>query len=257
MIFACNSTGEKKDSKVSIKEETVTYECDSLSMKGFVAYDESTKAKRPLVMVIHEWWGLNDYTRIRVRQLASLGYIAFAVDMFGDGKTADNPTDATSLSSPFYNNPALAKSRFDAALAKAKSYPEADTSKIALIGYCFGGGMALNIARLGEDLKGVVSFHGTLLGVPTDKNLLKADLLICQGGADKFVSPEQVSQFKHEMDSAGINYTFKSYPDAMHAFSNPNATENGKKFNLPIAYNAAADTASWKDMNEFFGKIFK
>ena len=133
----------------------------------------------------------------------------------------------------------------------------ADTNNIAAIGYCFGGGMVLNFARQGEKLKGVVSFHGSLLGVPLDQSLLKADVLVCHGEEDSFVKPEEVAEFKKEMDAIGASYTFRSYAGATHAFSNPNATEKGKKYNMPIAYNAAADTASFNEMKLFFNTIFK
>jgi len=200
---------------------------------------------------------LNDYAKSRARQLAELGYIAMAVDMYGNGKTADNPDMAGKMAMPFYQDPAMAKSRFDAALAKIKTYAVADTNQVAAIGYCFGGAMVLNMARLGEKLNGVVSFHGNLVGVPADKNLLKAPVLVCHGADDKFVTAEEVEKFKKQMDSIDAAYTFRSYPGATHAFTNPAATEMGKKFSLPIAYNAAADAASWNDMKEFFGKIFR
>ncbi len=240
-----------------IKEENVGYQSDSARLNGFVAYDSGSSAKRPVILIIHEWWGLNDYTKSRARQLASLGYLAFAIDMYGDGKMGNNPDEAGKLATPFYTNPAMAKARFDAALAKIKTYAQADTGKIAAIGYCFGGAMVLNMARLGEPLKGVVSFHGNLVGVPADKALLKAKILVCHGADDQFVKPEEVAVFKKQMDSIGADYTFKSYPGSTHAFTNPNATKLGEQFKMPIAYNAAADTASWKDMQDFFGRIFK
>jgi dienelactone hydrolase len=208
------------------------------------------------VLIVHEWWGLNDYVKGRAKQLADLGYLAMAIDMYGDGKMGTNPDEAGKLATPFYTNPALAKSRFDAALAKIKTYSQADTTKIAAIGYCFGGAMVLNMARLGENLNGVVSFHGNLVGVPADKKLLKAKVLVCHGADDQFVKPAEVAAFKKQMDSIGANYTFKQYDGATHAFSNPEATELGQKFKMPIAYNAAADAASWKDMKDFFHTIF-
>jgi dienelactone hydrolase len=177
--------------------------------------------------------------------------------MYGDGKKGTNPEEAAALAGPFYQNPAFAKSRFDAAMKKIKTYSQADTSKIAAIGYCFGGSVVLNVARLGENLNGVVSFHGNLVGVPADKNLLKAKVLVCHGAADQFVKPAEVAAFRKQMDSIGADYTFKAYDGATHAFSNPAATEWGKKFMIPIAYNAAADIASWNEMKVFFGKIFK
>ncbi|MEO6490118.1 MAG: dienelactone hydrolase family protein [Ferruginibacter sp.] len=244
-------------SNPQIKEEIVSYSADTETMKSYIAYDASTDKKRPIVLVIPEWWGLNDYSKGRAKQLASMGYLAMAVDVYGNGAIADNPDLAGKMATPFYTNPAFAKGRFDAALAKAKSYAIGDTTKIAAIGYCFGGALVLNMARLGENLKGVVSFHGNLVGVPADKKLLKAEVLVCHGEADKFISNEEVAQFKKQMDSIGHSYTFKSYPNATHAFTNPAATETGKKFSMPIEYNAAADSASWNEMKEFFGKIFR
>ena len=241
----------------AIKEGQVDYQTDSIKMLGFVAYDSASVKKRPVVIIVHEWWGLNDYARSRARQLAALGYFAFAVDMYGNGATADNPDTAGKLATPFYQDPQMAKKRFDAALDKIKTYAEADMSQVAAIGYCFGGAQVINMAKLGEDLKGIVSFHGNLTVLPADKQLLKAPMLICHGADDKFVNEAEVALFKKQMDSIGAIYTFKSYSGATHAFTNPNATQMGERFKIPIAYNAAADTASWKDMNEFFGKIFK
>lgn len=253
------AAGEDTTTKAApaIKAEPVSYSGDGVTMNGFVAYDGNSTAKRPAVIIVHEWWGLNDYVKRRAKELAELGYIAFAVDFYGDGKMAPNPDSAGKLAMPFYTNPAMAKARFDAALAKLKTFPEADTTQIAAIGYCFGGAQVLNMARLGEDLKGVVSFHGNLVGVPAKKELLKAKVLVCHGEADQFVKPAEVAAFKKQMDSIGADYTFKSYPGATHAFSNPDATAVGEKFKMPIAYNAAADTASWNEMKTFFQKILR
>ncbi len=258
-LAACNENKPAQEIApvATYKGETVTYTgTDSVALKGFIAYNDSSDYKRPGILVIPEWWGLTDYARDRARKLAEMGYVALAVDMYGDGKVADNPEDAGKLAGAFYTNPQLTKSRIDAALAQLKTYTQVDTSSIAAIGYCFGGAVALNVAKMGEDLKGVVSFHGNLVGVPADKGLLKAKILVCHGDADPFVKPEEVAMFKKQMDSIGANYTFKAYPDAVHAFTNPEATEKGKKFNLPIAYNKAADSTSWIDMQQFFGTIF-
>jgi dienelactone hydrolase len=240
---------------IAIKEEPLTYTVDGKNFKSYIAYDSNKQGTRPAILVVPEWWGLNDYPRGRAKQLAQLGYIAMAVDMYGDGKIGEDPKTAQELATPYYKDPGLSKTRLDAAINKLKTFPQADTSKMAAIGYCFGGYIVLNAAKLGSDLKGVVSFHGDLSGVPVNKNLLKAKILVCHGEADKFVNPE-VAGFKKSMDSAGVDYTFKSYPNATHAFTNPAATENGKKFNMPIEYNAAADSASWNDMKTFFAKIF-
>ncbi len=262
--MACNNeTASPKETDMkapSIKTEAVTYNLDgmkdSLVMDGYLAWDENITGKRPAVLVVHEWWGMNDYVKRRVRELAGLGYIAMAVDFYGNGKRADNPTDAGKLATPFYQDPQMAKQRFDAALATLRGYSQTDTTKIAAIGYCFGGTQVLNMANLGEDLVGVVSFHGGLEVVTPDKAKLKAQVLVCHGGADPFVPAEQVARFRKQMDSIGARYTFNVYDSATHAFSNPDATAMGQKFSIPIAYNAAADTASWNDMKGFFKTVF-
>lgn len=262
-IVSCssNSTDSKNEANqrgnsFHLKEETVNYNADNVALKGYVVYDKNKQGKRPGVLVVHEWWGLGDYERNRAKQLAEMGYIAMAVDMYGDGKKANTPKEALALVTAFGKNPNAVRTRIDAALKKLKSYSQIDTANIAAIGYCFGGGVVLNAAKLGADLKGVVSFHGNLAGVSPDKKLLKAKVLVCHGEADKFVSPQEVAAFKKGMDSIGAEYTFKVYPNATHAFTNPASTETGKKFNMPIEYNAAADNASWSDMKVFFGRIF-
>ena len=268
-FFACNndqststtsttdSTGKENTVTPNLKEENISYSDGNVTMNGFVVYDANKSGKLPGVLVVHEWWGQTDYPRMRARELAKLGYVAMAVDMYGNGKTADNPGDAQKLAMPFYQNLQMAKTRFDAALNKLKTYSQVDTNKIAAIGYCFGGAQVLNMARLGDDLKAVVSFHGNLAGAPVDKKLLKAKILVCHGADDQFVKQPEVAQFKKQMDSIGADYIFKVYPGATHAFTNPKATELGQKFKIPIAYNAAADSASWKDMREFFGRMFQ
>ncbi|HYC40713.1 MAG TPA: dienelactone hydrolase family protein [Chitinophagaceae bacterium] len=262
LFGACKEKEEKSDpekpgTEVKLREENVTYSLDTVTMHGFLVYDENQKGPRPGIVVVHEWWGLNDYPKMRARQLAEMGYVAFAADIYGNGKTVDNPADAQALATPFFQNPQMAKVRLDAAVEELKAYEQTDKSRIAGIGYCFGGGLLINSARLGEDMRGVVSFHGGLVGTPADRNLLKAEILVCHGEADPLVPPSHVAQFKKQMDSIGARYTFKSYPNALHAFTNPAATEVGKRFELPVAYDAAADSASWNDMKEFFQRILK
>ncbi len=258
LVIGINSFTVPQKSASTIKEENITYKSDSVTLKGFVAYDENVKGKRPAILVVHEWWGLNDYTKMRARKLAELGYIAMAVDLFGNGKNAANPKEAQELTMPFYKNPALGKSRLDAALNKIREYPQTDKSNIAAIGYCFGGAMVLNAAKMGTDLKGIVSFHGGLsIAVPADKNLLSAKILICHGASDKFVSQKDVDAFRHQLDSIGAKYTFIVYPNATHAFTNPDATKIGKEFNMPIEYNPEANKNSWNDMKKFLAGIFK
>jgi len=254
---ATDSTMKGTTKAPSLKEEDVTYTANGVTMDGYVVYDANREGKRPAVLVVPEWWGLVDYPKMRARKLAELGYIAMAIDMYGNGKIADNPGDASKATGPFYKDLKMTKSRFDAALAKLKTYSQVDTNNIAAIGYCFGGGVVLNVARLGEDLKGVVSFHGSLIGAPANKDLLKAKILVCHGMADQFVKPEDVEKFKRQMDSIGADYTFKQYPNATHAFTNPASDANAEKFKMPVKYNPAADSASWNDMKDFFARIFR
>jgi dienelactone hydrolase len=238
--------------------KTVEYSAEGVVMKGYLAYDENVIGKRPGVLVVHEWWGLNDYTRKRARMLAELGYTALAVDMYGEGKQAMHPDDAKAFSSELMKNFDVAKTRFMAAMDFLKQQPTVDPTRIAAIGYCLGGGIVLNMARQGVDLRGVASFHGGLTAVkPAQPGSVKAKILVLHGGADKFITPEQIEAFKQEMKSAGADFQFISYPGAVHSFTNPDADELGKKYNMPIAYNADADRKSWGELKEFLKKIFK
>jgi len=238
--------------------KVVEYKVGDISLKGYLAYDNSLKGKKPGIIVVHEWWGLTEYPKMRARMLAKLGYVAFAADMFGDGKIADNPADAQKYAGESMKDPAVLKSKFIAALDYLKQDKHVDASRIGAIGYCYGGGVVLNMADAGVDLKGVVGFHAGLGGVtPPEKGVLKAKVLVCAGGADKFNAPADIEKFKKGMDDAGADYKYISYEGALHAFSNPEATAAGKKFKIPIAYNKKADKASWKDMQGFFKVIFK
>jgi dienelactone hydrolase len=201
---------------------------------------------------------MNDYARKRARMLAELGYTAFALDMYGDGKQAHHPDDAGQFSSAIMKNQDLARARFNGALEVLRKEKTVDPRRIAAIGYCFGGAVVLQMARYGTDLKGVVSFHGNLVPVsPARPGAVKAKILVLTGAADSFVPPEQVEQFKKEMDAAKADYRVIAYPGAKHSFTNPEADEFGKQFNLPLAYNEEADHASWKEMQEFFRTVLK
>jgi dienelactone hydrolase len=257
IMFGITSIIKSASLPSKIKEETISYSVNGVTYKGFIAYDDNIKGKRPAILIVPEWWGLNDYPRMRARKLAELGFIAMAADVFGDGKIAANPTEAQEFATPFYKDPSRVKSILDAALMKLKAYSQTDPNNIAAIGYCFGGYVALNYAKLGADLKGVVSFHGGMGGTPVDKKLLKAKVLVCQGGNDKFVAQKDVDKFKHQLDSIGADNSVKIYANATHAFTNPDATATGKKFNMPIEYNAEADRNSWNDMKDFFASVFK
>jgi len=256
-IVALTSCKANTPMQPKIKEINVTYSVNGTNLNGYVVYDENIQGKRPAILVVHEWWGMNDYPKMRARMLAEMGYIAMAVDMYGDGKVAANPKEAQELATAFYKDPQLSKIRLEAAQNKLKEFVQTDATNMAAIGYCFGGSVVLNSAKLGADLKGVVSFHGGLAGVPANKELLKAKILVCHGGSDKFISQTDIDNFKHQMDSIGADYSFKVYANSTHAFTNPNSTATGKQFNMPIEYNPQADKDSWRDMQVFLEDLFK
>ena len=250
------NTAQVADS-AAIVEKPLNFSAGGNTLNSFVAYDSTKNNKRPIVLVIPEWWGINQYPRDRARQLAALGYLAVTVDMYGNGQVAPDPGAAMKMATPFYSDPQMGKARIDAALAAAQALPQADSSRTAAIGYCFGGTMVINAAKLGSDLDGVVSFHGGLEGPAPDSSKLKARVLVAHGGADSMVPQPQVDAFRKSMDSVKAHYTFKVYPDATHAFTNPAATATGEKFKLPIRYNKTADAQSWNDMKAFLQEIFK
>jgi dienelactone hydrolase len=236
----------------------VEYTAGGGTFKGYLAYDANSTGKRPGVLVVHEWWGQNEYVRNRARMLAELGYTALALDMYGGGKIAQHPEDAAMFSSEVMKNFPVTKGRFLAALEFLKKQPTVDPSNIAAIGYCFGGGVVLNIARQGVDLKGVASFHGSLAVVKPDQPTpIKAAVRVYNGADDKFVPAEAIEALKKEMADQKVDFKFVNYPGAVHAFTNPESDENARKFKMPIAYNAAADKASWEDMKGFLKGIFK
>jgi len=244
--------------KGGIVVKEVTYTADSLTMKGYLAFNDAIKDRRPGVLVIHEWWGNNDYSRKRAEMLAKIGYVALALDMYGNGSQADNPEDAGKMAGEVMKNISVMKARFIAAMDLLKNDEHVDSTLIGTIGYCFGGGVALAMAREGVGLKAVVSFHGSLATQhPAEKGKLIAKILVCNGAADKFIPDDDIKKLKGEMKTAGADFKFVNYPGALHAFSNPDATELGKKFNLPIAYNADADKKSWSEMQKWFKRAFK
>lgn len=244
--------------KGDVEGKEVSYRAGDVVMKGYIAYDKDIKGRSPGVLVVHEWWGHNEYARRRARMLAEMGYAALAVDMYGEGKQATHPDDAGKFSSELMKNFDVAKARFMAAMDFLKKQPTVDPDRIAAIGYCFGGGVVLNMAREGVDLKGVASFHGGLAAVkPVQPGVVKAKVLVLHGADDKFVTPEQIEAFKKEMKDAGVDFQFISYPGAIHSFTNPDADEYAKKFNLPLGYNAEADKKSWEELKRFLETVFK
>ncbi len=240
-----------------IEGRNVKYTAGGVTLKGYLAYDSGIQGKRPGVLVVHEWWGQNEYVRNRARMLAALGYTALALDMYGQGRVADHPADAGKFASEVMKNFPAAKERFLAALEYLKKQPTVDPDRIAAIGYCFGGGVVLNMARHGVDIRGVASFHGSLAAVKPDKPAqIKAAVRVYNGADDKFTKPEQAADLVKDMVEQSVDFKFVNYPGAVHSFTVPESTEAGKKFKMPMAYNAAADKRSWADLQEFFGDIF-
>lgn len=237
----------------AVRTQDVEYKQGDATLRGYVAYDDAIAGKRPGVVVFPEWWGLTSYPKWRARELARLGYVAFAADVYGDGKTTTDPKQAQAWMMPFMKDRVLLRARANAALDELKKQENVDGSRVAAIGYCFGGTTALELARGGAQLLGVVSFHGGL-GTPspaTDK--VHAKVLACTGGADTSVPPEQVEAFMKEMTAAGVLWEVNVYGGAHHAFTNPDADQ----FHIPnIAYNADADHRSWAAMQLFFAEIF-
>jgi dienelactone hydrolase len=236
-----------------IKTEDVSYTANGTTLEGYLAFDAETPGARPGVMVVHEWWGLNDYVRGRARMLAELGYAALAVDMYGDGKTADEPEGAGALMNSVLGDMGEGVARLKAAYDTLAAHEAVDPSRMAAIGYCFGGAMVLHAAKIGMDLKAVASFHGALGSMHKPAaGEVQARVLVCHGAADALVPDSDVENFKAEMDAAGADYRFVSYADALHGFSNPAATANGERYGLPLKYDEAVDRQSWNDMKELF-----
>ncbi|MCO7517416.1 dienelactone hydrolase family protein [Pseudomonas guariconensis] len=246
--------------QAAVQTREIPYQdADGQRLVGYYAYDDAVEGKRPGVVVVHEWWGLNDYAKRRARDLAALGYSALAIDMYGDGKNTEHPENAQAFMAAAMKDPKAATRRFDAGLELLKLQPYTDEAKLAAIGYCFGGKVVLDAARRGVPLAGVVSFHGALATqAPAAPGSVKARILVEHGAADSMITEQQVKAFKKEMDAAGASFEFVSIPGAKHGFTNPDADRlsHGEHGGPDIAYNKAADESSWADMQAFFKKLF-
>lgn len=240
-----------------ISSREVSYKAGSVTAKGFLAIPEG-KGKHPGVLVVHEWWGMDGYARKRASMLAELGYVALAVDMYGEGKVATHPKDAGAFAEEVKNNMPEARKRFEAALKFLQKQPEVDAKKIAAIGYCFGGGIVLQMAAEAvPGLDAVACFHGSLTAEVPKGVKPTASMLVCNGGADSFVTHEAIADFKKRMEAAGVDLTFTNYPGAKHGFTNPEADRVAIEFDLNVGYNAEADKSSWEQMQEFLKAAFR
>jgi dienelactone hydrolase len=238
----------------ALRTEPVVYKQGDAVLEGYLAYDDSFQGKRPGVLVAHEWWGHNAYARQRAEQLAGLGYVAFALDIYGKGVSAKDAQEAAAMAGRYKGDRALLRARAAAALDVLKKSPLVDPQRLAAIGYCFGGTTVLELARSGADLRGVVSFHGDLSSPsPADSRQIKAKVLALHGADDPFVPPAQVAAFEDEMRKGGVNWQLVVYGGAVHTFTNPAA---GNDPSRGAAYNASADRRSWQAMKDFFAEIF-
>src|SRR5258705_12016594 len=238
----------------AIKEEPVTYKDGETTMKGFVVYDDAIKAKRPGIVMVHEWWRITKTTHNEAQKFTQQGYTAFIADMYGDAKTADNPKDAGALSGSVMKNPKVMEQRFNAARDQLAKQASVNPQRIGAVGYCFGGAVVLNMARAGADLAAVAGFHASLgLNTPAPApGTVKAKILVLNGADDPFVKREQYDALKKDFDAAKADYRVIEYPGAVHAFTNPEATELGRKFNLPLRYDAKVDQEAKAEAAKFF-----
>lgn len=243
--------------RAALVTKPVAYEQGGVKLEGYLAYDDQTTALRPGVLVVPEWWGLNDYAKGRARQLAQLGYVAFAVDMYGAGVVTTDPKKANELAGQFYGKPLMAE-RAQAALDQLLKTGLVDDKKVAAIGFCFGGAVCQVLAYSGAPLVGIVSFHGSLVpATPEAAAKNHARFLICHGALDPFSKPEDIAAFKKSLDDGKFDYQFVSYSGAIHAFTNPEADSLAATTGLKgIGYNEPAARRSWQLMKQFFDEIF-
>jgi len=244
----------------AIKEEAVTYQDGDTVLKGFVVYDDASMAKRPGIIVVPTWWGINKHMLDEARSYANEGYTAFVADMIGEGKSPDHPKEAGALMMVMRKNPAAMLSRFNAAKGVLSKQTTVDASRIGAAGYSVGGAFALDVARAGSDLKGVAGFYVGMLPsalTAADTGKITSRILIMNGGADPLIKSDVVDAFKKEMTDANVDLHYVSYPGARHSYTDPDATEKGKQFNIPFAYDAEATSQSRAETLKFFSGVFK
>jgi len=237
-----------------VKTQTVNYTYDGANLKGFLAWDDAVSGKRPGVLVVHEWWGLNDYARKRAEALAKMGYVAFACDMYGDGKFTEHPKEAGEMAGAVRMNLKTWVGRAQAGLKILQDNDKVDPKRIAAIGYCFGGSTALQLAFSGADLAAVATFHGAL-PVPSEEQAkaVKAKILICHGAMDSFIPEKTIQDFRAALEKANVDYQFVYYAGAKHSFTVEGAEKHGMD---GLAYNAHADHRSWQQMKQLFDEAF-
>lgn len=258
LVIACVIVVMTGIAQAGLKSQTVEYKVDGKPHTGYLVYDDSIKGKRPGIIVVHEWWGHNEFTRGQAEQLARAGFTAFALDMYGSGKLADHPADAEAFMNEAISDFDLVEARFRKAMTILGRHDTVDDSRLAAQGYCFGGAIVLNMARIGIDLAGVVSFHGALgAAMPAEPGVIQARIQVYTGADDPMIPVEQVAGFVEEMTAAGADFTLRSYPGVVHSFMNPGATEVGERFGMPLAYDEAAASRSWDATMAFYRELFE
>lgn len=256
ILTACSQSEPMNQESSSVTGEEITYTAGEVTMNGYIAYDESSQGVRPGILVVHEWWGHNEHARNSADKLAEMGYVALAVDMYGEGRVADHPEDAMEFSGSVMGNFETAQARFNAALETLKDHPMVDAGQTGAIGYCFGGSVVLAMANAGADLDAVVSFHGGLQLPVMPQDDMRTRILILNGAADPFITEEQVENLTGALETVNADFRFVNYEGATHAFTNPNADSLGSAFDMPLAYDAEVDSLSWQEMEEFFQQTF-
>ena len=255
LIVIITSLAAGLPAAAGIQTKSIDYRDGSTELQGYLVWDDNLKGKRPGVLVVHEWWGLNDYARQRARQLAEAGYVAFALDMYGKGRVTKHPDQASTWMKQVQENRDAWVRRATAGLAAFKKQSLVDTDRLAAIGYCFGGATVLNMAYAGVDLKAVVSFHGAL-PLPEEKQQkpILASILVAQGHDDPFVPSEQVAALQAALAKTAADWEVIVFGATRHSFTNPDAASYGMD---ALAYNPRADHRSWAMMLELFNEKFK
>jgi dienelactone hydrolase len=242
-------------SQAEVVTEVVSYMHGEVELEGYLAWDNALDGKRPGVVVVHEWTGLNDYNKMRCRQLAEMGYVAFAVDIYGKGIRPQTREEASAQATIYRSDRPLMRARINAGLDVLLNNDLCDRERVAAIGYCFGGGTVLELARSGADIAGVVSFHGNLdTPDPSVAENIHCKVMVCHGAADPYVPAEQVQAFHEEMHTAKVDFQFIAYGGAVHSFTNPEAGDDPSQ---GVAYDANADRRSWEHMKAFFSELFE
>lgn len=243
--------------QAELETREIEYEVDGQPYVGYMAWDDAMSGERPGVLVVHEWWGHDDFARSQAEDLARAGYTAFALDMYGAGKVADHPDDAGAFAQEATRRFEQVVERFGAARRILAEHDTVDADRLAAQGYCFGGSVVLNMARSGADLAGVVSYHGSLGDlVEPEAGAISARVQVYTGGADEFVPPAQVGDFVETMQAAGADVSLVSFPGVKHSFMNPGADANAEAFGMPIAYDAAAAERARQGTLAFYAEIF-